>query len=60
MFSDTTRENRKNVSKVLILVVMEYVLRRAQVYSELSLERLNPCCNGIWSQTTQDKCLKEH
>ena len=36
---------------VLILVVMEYGLRLALLYCVLVKRGLNPCCNGIWSQT---------
>ena len=35
---------------VLILVVMEYGLRPCG-FSHASFSCLNPCCNGIWSQT---------
>ena len=42
--------------KVLILVVMEDGLRRGVKYicNAFSL-RLNPCCNGRWSQTLKDR-----
>ena len=37
---------------VLILVVMEYGLRRKKIQSIVAwIKSLNPCCNGIWSQT---------
>ena len=37
---------------VLILVVMEYGLRRIVIWQrEVHFISLNPCCNGIWSQT---------
>ena len=35
---------------VLILVVMEYGLRQIET-AKSQLDCLNPCCNGIWSQT---------
>ena len=35
---------------VLILVVMEYGLRHLMNAMTMN-GRLNPCCNGIWSQT---------
>ncbi len=37
--------------KVLILVVMEYGLRLVCPSASSSRRCLNPCCNGIWSQT---------
>ena len=46
---------------VLILVVMEYGLRPHRLGSIKATEAgLNPCCNGIWSQTkaTQTFILK--
>ena len=37
---------------VLILVVMEYGLRLLSArLVKASMTGLNPCCNGIWSQT---------
>ena len=36
---------------VLILVVMEYGLRLVSFAFWLPTQGLNPCCNGIWSQT---------
>ncbi len=30
---------------------MEYGLRHTYVTTITNLKRLNPCCNGIWSQT---------
>ena len=36
---------------VLILVVMEYGLRHWCTSSRKPVCGLNPCCNGIWSQT---------
>ena len=36
---------------VLILVVMEYGLRQCKKRGHLESKSLNPCCNGIWSQT---------
>ncbi len=36
---------------VLILVVMEYGLRLC-LEGMVTACSLNPCCNGIWSQTT--------
>ena len=37
---------------VLILVVMEYGLRLENMKMQnFPTECLNPCCNGIWSQT---------
>ena len=39
---------------VLILVVMEYGLRLIGLtLIILTIVGLNPCCNGIWSQTLQ-------
>ena len=39
-------------ARVLILVVMEYGLRRhRQAVGRAARGGLNPCCNGIWSQT---------
>ena len=39
-----------SLSIVLILVVMEYGLRPTRIFSQIQ-DSLNPCCNGIWSQT---------
>ena len=39
---------------VLILVVMEYGLRPHLMKLKPSTTSLNPCCNGIWSQTLYD------
>ena len=36
---------------VLILVVMEYGLRQVIQRAKIGKQSLNPCCNGIWSQT---------
>ncbi len=42
----------EGTTTVLILVVMEYGLRPARTWQPLSTKSgLNPCCNGIWSQT---------
>ena len=30
---------------------MEYGLRQDSNIEDMLIERLNPCCNGIWSQT---------
>ncbi len=40
---------------VLILVVMEYGLRRSTQMGNIACISLNPCCNGIWSQTISYK-----
>ena len=44
---DTT----KYITFVLILVVMEYGLRLINISLNTEIFSLNPCCNGIWSQT---------
>ena len=46
--------------EVLILVVMEYGLRLSSAKSgrNESVWCLNPCCNGIWSQTSTAEMLK--
>ena len=46
-------------SEVLILVVMEYGLRRFLFRRTRIILSLNPCCNGIWSQTTQETAFKK-
>ena len=54
MVSDA-KEVKSHVKSVtvLILVVMEYGLRLANlILADAEIEVcLNPCCNGIWSQT---------
>ena len=42
----------ENPNTVLILVVMEYGLR-PYIMIQKHIQGLNPCCNGIWSQTIQ-------
>ena len=46
-------KNERELWRVLILVVMEYGLRHfVHKVPMLSNQKcLNPCCNGIWSQT---------
>ena len=54
MVSDKMKENNitKAINNVLILVVMEYGLRHnGKKLKVIAREGLNPCCNGIWSQT---------
>ena len=41
---------------VLILVVMEYGLRPLPAGLYDVMDGLNPCCNGIWSQTLSKTC----
>ena len=44
--------NAKLKNRVLILVVMEYGLRLSKIkLKRITMTSLNPCCNGIWSQT---------
>ncbi len=46
----------KAVVDVLILVLMEYGLGHGGTFAdEATLKRLNPCFNGIWSRTTDDR-----
>ena len=55
MVSDsiTTYSKDGYCGRVLILVVMEYGLRQVRTFKrkEENMTSLNPCCNGIWSQT---------
>ena len=49
---------RAQAHRVLILVVMEYGLRRRYNSAKQEIVRgLNPCCNGIWSQTAKNTSL---
>ena len=50
MVSDDHPDLLHILNHVLILVVMEYGLRLG-TRLKLVLIGLNPCCNGIWSQT---------
>ena len=46
------RIHQQSPEGVLILVVMEYGLRlRHRSLPKAGFTSLNPCCNGIWSQT---------
>ena len=47
---------KQQVMSVLILVVMEYGLRLVHQGQEPEWG-LNPCCNGIWSQTINNADL---
>ena len=50
----------RKVRTVLILVVMEYGLRLLRNRYNVT-PGLNPCCNGIWSQTTAEAdVIKEY
>ncbi len=52
-------DNYVTTQGVLILVVMEYGLRHLMNFVEVTIfviMSLNPCCNGIWSQTLLGFC----
>ena len=51
MVSDNGKKVTEIAETVLILVVMEYGLRQTVGISG-DKQSLNPCCNGIWSQTS--------
>ena len=62
VMEDTLRELSESTFRkvliVLILVVMEDTLRDVKNFDKAAIARLNPCCNGRYSQSCKDADVK--